>query len=110
LTAWPAAAQYRVAAMRRRLAAILSADVAGYPRSMAHDEAATVETLITPRAVVTGLVTEHHGRVVDSPGDNVLVEFPSVVDFTRATWARLAGVDQEMNHRDLDDLERLGLG
>jgi hypothetical protein len=40
----------------------------------------------------------------------VLVEFPSVVDFTRATWARLAGVDQEMNDRDLDDLERLGLG
>ena len=47
---------------------------------MAHDEAATVQMLTAHRAVVAGLVTEHHGRVVDSPGDNMLVEFPSVVE------------------------------
>ncbi len=95
--------------MRRRLAAIPSADVAGYSRLMAHDDATTVETLTAHRAIVAGLVAEHHGRVVGSPGDNVLVERMQP-DFTRATRARLAGVDRGMNQRDLDDLERLGLG
>jgi class 3 adenylate cyclase len=60
--------------MPRRLAAIPSADVAGYSRLMAHDDATTVETLTAHRAIVAGLVAEHHGRVVGSPGDNVLVE------------------------------------
>jgi len=65
---------------RRRLAAILSADVAGYSRLMGHDEAATVETLTAYRDVVSGLVARRHGRVVDSPGDNMLIEFQSVVE------------------------------
>ena len=65
---------------KRKLAAILSADVKGYSRLMSQDEEATVKTLKQHRAAISGLVTEHRGRVVDSPGDNILAEFGSVVD------------------------------
>jgi adenylate cyclase len=65
---------------KRKLAAILSADVAGYSRLMGEDEAATVRTLETYRKVISDLILQHRGRVVDSPGDNLLAEFPSVVD------------------------------
>lgn len=65
---------------KRKLAAILSADVKGYSRLMSLDEEATVKTLKQHRLTVSGLVGEHRGRVVDSPGDNILAEFGSVVD------------------------------
>ena len=57
---------------KRKLAAILSADVKGYSRLMSQDEEATVKTLKQHRAAIYGIVTEHRGRVVDSPGDNIL--------------------------------------
>ena len=56
----------------RKLAALLSADVEGYSRLMGEDEAATVQTLTVYRAVIQTLVQQHRGRVVDSPGDNLL--------------------------------------
>jgi adenylate cyclase len=68
------------AGMVRKLAAILSADVEGYSRLMGEDEAATIQILTTYRAVIEALVQQHRGRVVDSPGDNLLAEFASVVD------------------------------
>jgi adenylate cyclase len=68
------------ASVTRRLAAILSADVKGYSRLMGDDEIATVRTLTAHRAVMAALIQQHHGRVVDSPGDNLLAEFASVVD------------------------------
>jgi TolB-like protein/class 3 adenylate cyclase len=64
----------------RRLAAILSADVAGYSRLMAEDEAGTIRTLTAHREAIASLVQQHHGRVVDSPGDNLLAEFPNALD------------------------------
>jgi adenylate cyclase len=64
----------------RRLAAILSADVKGYSRLMSDDEEATIRTLSAHKEVMTSLIQQHHGRVVDTPGDNLLAEFPSVVD------------------------------
>ena len=64
----------------RKLSAILSADVQGYSRLMGDDERATVETITAYRKVMTDLIQEHHGRVVDAKGDNVLAEFSSVVD------------------------------
>ncbi len=67
-------------AMKRKLSAILSADVKGYSRLMGDDEAATVRTLSAYREVMANLIREHRGRVVDSPGDNLLAEFGSVVD------------------------------
>ena len=71
-------------AIQRRLAAILSADVEGYSRLMSEDDAATVRMLTLCRATVTELVQARQGRVVDSPGDNVLVEFGSAVDAVQA--------------------------
>ena len=65
---------------KRKLAAILSADVEGYSRLMDDDEEATVRTLTAYRNAVTDLTQQFRGRVVDSPGDNILAEFTSVVD------------------------------
>lgn len=58
----------------------LSADVIGYSRLMRDDEEATVSDLAAQRVMVTEIIQQQHGRVVDSPGDNILAEFPSVVD------------------------------
>ena len=69
--------------MERKLAAIFSADVKGYSRLMGEDEEATIRTLTTYREVMTTLITQHRGRVVDSPGDNLLAEFASAVDAVR---------------------------
>ena len=66
--------------VKRKLTTILSADVRGYSRLMGEDEEATVRTLNAYKEVMAGLIQHHHGRVVDSPGDNVLAEFASVVD------------------------------
>jgi adenylate cyclase len=66
--------------MERKLAAIFSTDVAGYSRLMGDDEEATIRTLTAYRAVISSLVQQYRGRVVDSPGDNLLAEFASVVD------------------------------
>jgi len=66
--------------MERKLTAILSADVEGYSRLMGEDEEATIRTLTSYRQIMTPLIQVHRGRVVDSPGDNLLAEFSSVVD------------------------------
>jgi adenylate cyclase len=65
---------------KRKLTAILSADVEGYSRLMGEDEAATVRTLTSYRNVISSLIKQHNGTVIDSPGDNLLAEFVSVVD------------------------------
>ena len=72
------------ASSRRKLAAILSADVVGYSRLMAADEAATVETLKSYRDIIARLVVRRGGRVVNAPGDALLAEFPSAVEAVQA--------------------------
>src|SRR5689334_14748467 len=68
----------------RRLAAILAADVAGYSRLMGADEEGTLERLKAHRReLLDPKVAEHHGRIVKTTGDGVLVEFGSVVDAVR---------------------------
>jgi adenylate cyclase len=71
-------------ALERKLAAILNADVEGYSRLMGDDEAATVRTRAAYGELMTGLISRHHGRVVDFTGDNMLAEFASVVDAVTA--------------------------
>ncbi len=66
--------------VKRKLVAILSADVKGYSRLMGEDEKGTVRTLNAYKEVMTKLILQHRGRVVAAPGDNVLAEFVSVVD------------------------------
>jgi class 3 adenylate cyclase len=82
--------------MERKLTAILSADVQGYSRLMGEDEEATVRTLTAYREVMTSLIGQHRGRVVDSPGDNLLAEFASVVDAVQCAVA----VQRELNARN----------
>ncbi len=66
--------------LKRKLSAILSADVEGYSRLMRDDEEATICRLTDYRTAMTTLIEQYRGRVVDAPGDNLLAEFGSVVD------------------------------
>ena len=68
--------------MNRRLAAILAADIAGYSRLMHEDETSTVRDLKAHQSVVLPLVGRHGGRIIDTAGDGILAEFPSVVGAT----------------------------
>ena len=72
---------------KRKLTAILSADVEGYSRLMGDNEEATVRTLTAYREVMATLIQQHNGRVIDSPGDNLLAEFVSVVDAVQCAVA-----------------------
>ena len=73
--------------IERRLSAVFSADVQGYSRLMGENEEATVRTLTAYREVLATSIGQHHGRVVDSPGDNLLAEFASAVDAVRCAIA-----------------------
>ena len=66
--------------VKRKLTAILSADVKGYSRLLGEDELGTIRTLNAHKEVMANLIQQHRGRVVDAPGDNLLAEFGSVVD------------------------------
>jgi len=82
----------------RRLAAILAADVAGYSRLMGADEEGTLARLKALRAeLIDPAIAEHHGRIVKTTGDGLLVEFASVVDAMRCAigWqGRMAERDE----------------
>ncbi len=80
----------------RRLAAILSADVAGYAKLMGDDERATVRTLTDYRDVFRDHIERHHGRVVDTPGDNLMAEFASPVEAVEAA----AEIQRELARRN----------
>ncbi len=69
---------------KRKLAAILSADVEGYSRLMDQNEEQTIRTLTSYRTAISDYVQQYRGRVVDSPGDNILAEFSSVVDAVKS--------------------------
>jgi hypothetical protein len=70
--------------VERRLAAILAADVAGYSRLIEADEEGTLSRLKALRAeLIDPKITSHHGRIVKTTGDGLLVEFASVVDALR---------------------------
>jgi len=79
----------------RKLSAILSADVKGYSRLMRSDEETTVHTLTRYREVISKLVSQYQGRVVDSPGDNILVEFASVVHAVKCGFDIQATLESE---------------
>ena len=66
---------------KRKLTAILSADVKSYSRMMRNDEDSTIRTLTTYRSAISNLIQKFRGHLVDATGDNMLAEFTSVVDF-----------------------------
>ena len=73
--------------MERRLSAILAADIAGYSALMGADEARTVRDLKGHQAVVLPMVGEFGGRIIDTAGDGILAEFPSVVNAVKCAVA-----------------------
>ena len=81
---------------KRKLAAILSADVKGYSRLMGEDEEGTIRVLNAYLEVITGFIQRHQGRVVTTAGDSVLAEFPSVVDAVRCS----VGIQEELKDRN----------
>jgi TolB-like protein/class 3 adenylate cyclase len=83
---------------KRKLAAILSADVKGYSRLMGEDEEGTIRTLNAYKEVMTGFIRKHEGRVVGTAGDSVLAEFASVVDAVRCAVA----IQEELKDRNKD--------
>ena len=66
--------------VERKLTTVLCADVEGYSRLMDRDEVGTLETLKRHRDALAGLIERHRGRVVNTWGDGVIAEFPSVVE------------------------------
>jgi adenylate cyclase len=89
-------------AATRRLAAILAADVAGYSRLMGADEEGTLERLkLLQRELIDPKIAEHHGRIVKTTGDGVLVEFASVLDAVRCA----VETQRTMLDRDADVAE-----
>jgi adenylate cyclase len=83
---------------KRKLAAILSADVEGYSRLMGQNEEQTIRTLTSYRTVISEIVQQYRGSVVDSPGDNILAEFGSVVDAVKCA----VKIQTELAERNAD--------
>src|SRR6202790_1941836 len=101
-----------MASTTRRLTAILAADVAGYSRLIGTDEEGTLNRLKTLRAeLIDPKTTEHHGRVVKTTGDGMLVEFASVVDALRcAAEAQTAMAERNAGISPADRIEfRVGI-
>ena len=100
--------------VERKLIAILNADVQGYSRLMGDDEAATVRTLTAYRDLMSNLVRQHGGRVVDMTGDNLLAEFASVVGAVRCAvevQEELKARNAELpDHRKMDFRIGINLG
>ena len=81
------------ARVERRLAAILAADVVGYSRLMGVDEVGTLRSLQLHRGeLIDPAIAAHHGRIVKTTGDGLLVEFASVVDAVTCAIAGRRGV------------------
>lgn len=81
---------------KRRLVAIVSADVKGYSRLMSENEDATIRTLTEYRSIITDDIDQYQGRVVDITGDNLLAIFSSVVDAVNCTVV----IQQELAERN----------
>jgi adenylate cyclase len=86
----------------RKLRAILSADVKGYSLLMADDEVHTIQTLKSYQRIMSDLIHQHSGRVVDNPGDNLLAEFSSAVGAVDCAVAIQNRLKKE-NARFVDD-------
>src|SRR5215469_10591981 len=84
--------------VKRRLTTVLCADVHGYSRLMEADEAGTLEKLRRYRAAMAGLVARHDGRIVNTWGDAVIAEFPSVVEAVQCA----VEIQQEVSNQDAD--------
>lgn len=84
--------------MKRKIAAILAADVVGYSRLVREDEEETLHRLDTCRAVFGDCIARFEGRVVDMAGDSILAEFPTAIDAVRCA----VDAQESLRTRNLD--------
>jgi adenylate cyclase len=100
--------------LQRKLTAIFSADVQGYSKLMGEDDEYTVQTITRYREIVARMVENHHGRVVDAPGDNILAEFSSSLDAVKGAIAVQKALrmenDKRSGHRRMDFRIGINLG
>ena len=89
--------------LKRKLVAILSADVEGYSMLMRNDEASTIRTLTAYKEAMTFHIHQNQGRVIDAPGDNLLAEFASVVDAVQCAFK----IQRDLAERNKDLPENL---
>src|SRR5262245_44144096 len=92
--------------LERKLAAILAADIAGYSALMGADEQATVRDLKAHQAVILPMIAKHGGHIIDTAGDGILAEYPSIVNAVECAVAvqnmmaeRNAGIPAERQMR-----------
>ena len=90
---------------QRRLTAILSADVKGYSKLMGEDDESTVATLTAYRKIIANAIQTHQGRVVDTPGDNILAEFGSAINAVKS--AIVIQSTLEIENRKLPENRRM---
>jgi adenylate cyclase len=83
---------------KRKLSGILSADAVGYSRLMQEDEASTIRNLENSKRMMSELIEQYKGRVVDAVGDNLLAEFVSVVDAVECA----VKIQEEINNRNAE--------
>jgi len=92
--------------VQRNVTVILATDVVGFSDKIEQDEDQTLEVLRTCRAIIEGLIAEHHGRVFNTAGDSVLAEFPSAVEAVLCA----AEFQQNVRHRNAsleDELQQM---
>jgi class 3 adenylate cyclase len=87
---------------RRKSSAIFSADVQGYSRLMGSNEEMTVQTIITYRDLISRVIHYNSGRVVDSPGDNILAEFENPTDAVNSSLE----IQKQINERNQELSEK----
>src|SRR5271169_7211486 len=96
--------------LERKLATILSADVAGYSRLMAEDEEQTLQTFRAHKEVFEKLVALHRGRVFNTAGDAILAEFGSAVEAVRCATEIQAALSTRNDHLPEDRRVRFRIG
>jgi adenylate cyclase len=96
--------------VERKLAAIFAADVAGYSALMGRDEVGTLRTLTAYRVIIDHLIASHRGRIFNTAGDSLVVDFASAVDAVQCAVAVQEAVARENAERPADEQMRFRIG
>ena len=96
--------------VERKLAVIFAADVAEYSRLMGLDEVGTLRTLQAYRAILDRLIAAHHGRIFNTAGDSVMVDFASPVDAVECAVAVQEAINKENANRPTGEQMRFRIG
>jgi adenylate cyclase len=96
--------------IQRQLKAIFSADVKGYSKLMGEDDESTVNTITAYREIISDFVENHQGRVVDSPGDNILAEFGSPLNAVNSAIAIQQRLEKENEKLSADRRMQFRIG